>query len=215
MRDLLPVALVAGVILASGCASEVSSRVVRTGTVPITTTPDGRLASGPSALTLADVVRFPRDSPERVVMRILFDIEWGYVPDAVLRVDPAVVRVFGARRFSSAFRLLRPTIVAGYPVIGRLQFFGRGVVVHVNLLTSDRPPAHHVFALRRVGGHWSDVYDSTLLLGVALAAENRIQSLRRPLGQRAMVAGNDAQIHYRKLASSLLQGGPLPGPAHS
>jgi hypothetical protein len=214
MRSLLVPALLAGVILASGCGS-VSSRVVRTGPLPVSTTPDGRLNSGPLALTLADVTRFPPDSPERVVMRILFDIEWGYAADAVVRVDPAIVRAVGATELISAFRLLRGMIVAGYPVIGRLQFFGRGVVVNVNVLSSDHAPVHHVFVLRRVGGHWSDVYDSTLLSGVAFAAENRIQSLGRPLSQRALNAGNQAEVSYRRLASSLLRGGPLPGPSHA
>jgi|RhiMetdeSRZDD1v2_1073273.scaffolds.fasta_scaffold140379_4 hypothetical protein len=215
MRSLLAAAILAGVILVSGCASGVSSRFVRTGPLPVATTPDGRLSSGPVALTLADVTRFPPHSPERVVMRILFDIEWGYASDAVVRVDPAIVRVLGAKELMSAFRLMRGMIVAGYPVIGRLGFFGKGVVVNVSLLSSDHAPAHHVFVLRRTGGHWNDVYDSTLLSGVALAAENRIQSLSRPLSQRAFNAGNQAQVFYRKRASSLLRGGPLPGPSHA
>lgn len=209
-----PIALAATVLLAAGglgCGPRFNADFVRTGPIPVQTTPAGRLTSGPTPLTLSSIRRLS-PSPRSAVLRILFDTEWGFFSSATARQHPAIRRAVGISALEDGFRQVRNNVLLAQPVVSSQRRYGKGVVVSIKMLTSDSAPYHELFALVRRRGRWMEAYNTLLLLGVAVHAESKVQSLEKPLSDTALRAGGVAVRRYRKVASQLL-GAPLPGPA--
>lgn len=194
-----------------GCAPRVNDDMVRTGPIPVEITPAGRLSSGPTPLTLSTVGRLP-SSPRSAALRILFDTEWGFFSSATARQHPAIRRAVGISALEDGFRQVRNNVLLAQPVVTSQRRYGKGVVVSIKMLTSDSAPYHELFALVHRRGRWTEAYNTLLLLGVAVHAESKVQSLEKPLSDTALRVGGIAVKRYRKVASRLLAA-PLPGPA--
>jgi hypothetical protein len=204
-RTLMLCAALAGAALISGCNSggDSSGAMVRTGTVPVRTTPSGRLTSEPSPLTLADVGRFPVGSAQRAVMQLLFWGQWGNLPAVAASYDARVVQHLGESTLRETYDWLASSLVATRPLIAGARRSGPYTFVAVELLTKDNPPTHDSFLLRPVAGGWSVVYDTVLDRALNGYTTQRVAADPNHPSARAQRAGAAAAKAYRDLAPTL------------
>ena len=137
-------------------------------------------------------------------MRVLFDITWGYLPDAVSMLHPALLKTFGTRFLESAYENLRPTLAVSYPIIEATRHHGKVIVVTVRLWSRIHLPRLARFLYLKVAGRWVEAYASLLRRGTALAAESQAQSLSHPLSLAALRRGILAETRYQQAAARLL-----------
>jgi hypothetical protein len=200
------------VLALGGCASTYASRIVRTGPLPVKWNKQGLLTSGPVAVTLKDVAHTPHGTVQRAAVHLWFDLQWGYLPNAVTLVHPVIVKSFGIRFLESAYLNLRTTVLSGQLVLSGVHRLGDGMLLKARLLTPSYAPQPAYFAFRRVKGRWDEVYDSFTAFGVAMAAESRRQSLAKALSPAAAAAGDAALRRYLHVAGALLRVNDIPLP---
>lgn len=123
---------------------------------------NGRLMSAPEPLTLADVNRQPRNSPQQAIWRMLFWAQWGNPTNTLAQYDDLVRRRLGGLA-ASTYSWLRPTLVTLRPRLVEVSPAGEGTFVGLELLSDKSPPRRESFLLRRGrDGDWKILYDTFL-----------------------------------------------------
>jgi hypothetical protein len=149
-------------------------RIVRTGPDPARVKANGMLDADPAPLTLAEVAKLPRRSPQEAVLRLYFWGQWGSAPNAVGAYDRSIVRAYGAPAIVHAFAYQRSGLLASRPRIAGVTRTGLGSVVTVDLFSRVAPPQHDSFLLRRHGDRWAIVYDTLLQRSMAGRAADAV-----------------------------------------
>lgn len=162
-------AMLAATLLTGGCGGGGGSpdEMVRTGTIPTRTTAEGRLATEPAPLSLADVARYPEDSPRRAVAQVLFWAQWGNIPGAIDLYDRRVIRLLGRAEMAASFGWVAPSLTSALFRLRGVARSGTATFVGVDLLTRQYPPGHESFLLRRTPDGWRIVWDTLLARSLA------------------------------------------------
>lgn len=188
---------IAGAVLFAGCdGGSPDDRIVRTTASRPAALPDGRLKSQPSPLTLAEVSRQPRNSPQRVVMEMVFFAQWGSLPNVRTAYGPEVLRRVSLTDMYGAYALQRASLVAALPRIKDVTTTKTGRFVAVRFSSATSPPVDDSFLLRRVDGGWKIVYDSLLDRALSQYVQTRVDPSLEP-SRRAKAAGNAASDRFR------------------
>jgi hypothetical protein len=186
--------------------------MVRTGTIPVQTTRDGRLATEPEPLSLADVGRYPDGSAARAVARILFWAQWGNIPGVLDAYDRRIVRRLGVAQMAASVGWVAPSLSATRPRVTGVTRSGRATFVGVELLTRNYAPGRESFLVARTGGRWKVVWDT--LLARSLAGSVIARLARDPRNPSASVrrAAQSAADRYRALGASIARRSPTASP---
>jgi hypothetical protein len=198
-------AVLIGASLLGGCSGDSggSDGIVRTGATEPKTTPDGRLETNPTPLTLNDVSRLEAGSAKQALMELLFWAQWGNLPSVIDAYDLRVSGELGAPSMTAAYADLRPQLIASkIRVLHRKQrgdtaFFG------VEFLSKQEPPQRESFLLRRRAGKWRILNDTLLERGLKNSAQSRIAAGSATPSPRAVRAGDRAAERYRSIYPSI------------
>ncbi len=190
----LAVGLIAGAIGCGGDKDGPSRDRVDVGS-------DGRLMADPPPLTLEDVERQPRNSPQQVLYRMLFWAQWGNPTKTMAEYDDDVRRLLDVSALST-LNWLRPSLLKLQPRIVELAPEGRSTFVGVELLSKLAPPRRESFLLRRGReGEWKIIYDTLLdrgLVQYTLYSETGTATPKEGAG-RATRKGESLARAYRSL----------------
>jgi hypothetical protein len=207
------VAAIAAALLSGGCSvsdDESPDEMTRTGPLPAEPGPDGRLDADPSPVTLKDVGRQPPGSPQRVVMQLVFFVQWGNLPATTDLYDARIVAGLGRDRIVNGYGWLSPTLGFTRPQIRDTRTEGENAFVNFELLSKRFPPTRETVVLRRRGKDWRIAWDTLLarsLSGVALASQAPNPAKPNLSARRAAEA---EERRYRTLAASVARGVELP-----
>lgn len=118
--------------------------------------------SDPEPLTLADVNRQPRNSPQQAVWRMLFWAQWGNPTNTLAQYDDLVRRQLGVLA-ASTYGWLRPTLTQLRPRLIEVSPAREGTFVGLELLSRKSAPRRESFLVRRgKDGDWKILYDTLL-----------------------------------------------------
>lgn len=207
-------AVVAAIPLAGCNGDRLDDRIVRTTENRPEVLPNGRLKSQPSPLTVADIKRQPPNSPQKVVMELLFFAQWGGLANLKSAYSPAVLDRVNERDLAGAYALQRPALVTVLPRIVAVRKTASGRLVAVRFGSTAGPPSEDSFLVRRRRGQWRIVYDSLLDRALAQFVQTRVDPSPTP-SARARRAGLAAAERFR--AASGIQAAKKPGrpaPSH-
>lgn len=183
------------------CGGE-ASNITRTGSTALEQRADGSLTRQPDPLSVADLERVPRGSPQATVLRLWFYGQWGSSVNAVRFYDQRVLRAIGDSSAAGAYVSQRLGMLDSHPKVRSVTRNPAGTLVKVDMLTISGPPRREFFLLRRQGAGWRIVYDT--FLGRALPAY--VEAQMRPgtaspnaaASRDAIAARIDAVIRYRR-----------------
>jgi hypothetical protein len=193
-----------------GCGG--GSNITRTGRTPVVQRADGRLNRDPDPVSIAQIKRLPRDSPQSVVLQVWFYAQWGSAPSIVRFYDPRVVSTIGAATIANAFARERDDMLGMTPRLGSVVRGPGGRLVTVTLLSATAAPEPESYLLRRRGGVWRIVHDSVLEHAlrdyVQVKTQQRVAPGAPRADPRAVAAGVRAATRYRRIYLS--RGAPEP-----
>jgi hypothetical protein len=185
----------------TGCDSgEEPDQITRTG-APDVQVSEGRLDRTPSPLTIRDVQRRARGSPQEAFLLLWFYAQWGNAPGLVSLYDDPVRRELGDELIAGTYAANRPYIVLTMPRITSVDGRGDRFLVTVDLLARDDPVRHDSFLFVRRGRALRVAYDTFLISTVGGYAQQLVQerinpNARRP-SPRAVAAGTETPRRYR------------------
>jgi hypothetical protein len=166
----------------------------------------GRLKADPDPLTLTDLSRVPKDSPQETVLRLYFWAQWGSAPNIAAVYDRAFQEGLGIPRIADAFVAVRPELLISSPRIVGTERNRLGTLVTVELRTRYGRPQLESFLLQRRSGGWVIVYDTLLQRAMGTLAQSRVVAGRAKPGRaalaRATVGAARASRQYRVVALS-------------
>jgi len=161
VRAVTAILLVSTVVL-TGCGGGAKDTMVRTGSPTLERDAQGRLRTAPAPLTLSDVARQKRDTPQRTVVSVLFWAQWGSVSNVLVAYDARVISRLGRNTVADAFMHARDQFLRSAPRIAGARIRGPRATVLVEMYSQLEPPKPHSYELVQRDGGWVVVYDTVL-----------------------------------------------------
>jgi len=162
---------------------------------------DGSLTRLPDPLSLDDLDRFPRDSPQQAVFRLWFYGQWGSSLNTVGLYDRRVRRMIGDSAVAGAYAAERLGMLDSHPIVRSVARNAGGTLVTVDMLTTSEPPRREFFLLRRQSAGWRIIYDSVLARALPAYVQAQMGLATAPPDSavylRAIAAGTNAVNRYR------------------
>jgi hypothetical protein len=230
MRATKRIASVAAATIVAGlsaCAGsddgEVASsdRIARTGASPAAVGPQGRLTAQPAPLTLADLRKQPKGSPQAAVLELWFWGQWGSAPNIVAAYMPRIRSTIGVSNITGAYAQQRVDLLDSLPRIAAVRRTKLGAFVGLEILTKQNEPRRESFLLQQPSSDgWRVAYDTLLERALAGYVQTTVQSTidpnaERPAARAIREGVAVAQTYRDAFASSLaprIPEVPVPSP---
>jgi hypothetical protein len=183
--------------------SESSDKTIKLEGASLKARPDGSLAEDPPPLTLADVARSLRGSPEAAVLRLWFLGQWGSAPSVVELYEPTVRTAVGASTMAGGYAVQRAVLLTSRPRIAYVTRTGLGALVGVEALRRGAPPLRDSFLLRRHGSGWLVLYDT--VLERAFAGAQQFSSNPNPSAEPERAAVREGHVAAARFRGAYLR----------